>query len=319
MTSPLISVVTPAYNASGFIAETIRSVQKQSLTDWEHIVIDDGSTDDTVAVVEQNADKRLRLIRQENAGQSAAQNAGLAVAKGTRIVMLDADDLMLEGAFQRLSDALDACPEAVLAYGKSWLIDLDGNPCGVRQVLASRTVTIGLEDMLLQNPIVSGGAAMIRADVMRASGGFDPEIRMAQDWECWCRLATKGPFVAIGGKAVLEYRLHPLSVSRLDAQMPETSDLAIAKVFENPDVQALVPDERLARIRRRREGFGWYLAGVETLRLHQTGRARGLIWGSLKRDPMRWRAWVLFGLTCLGGVPDVIGKRIGIPPRKTNP
>jgi glycosyltransferase involved in cell wall biosynthesis len=319
MTTPLISVVTPAYNASGFIAETIRSVQNQSLTDWEHIVIDDGSTDDTVAVVEQVGDARLRLIRQENAGQSAAQNAGLAAAKGARIVMLDADDLMLDGAFRRLSDALDAFPRAVLAYGKSWLIDPEGYPSGARQILADGTEMIGLEDILHQNLIVSGGAAMIRAEVMRAAGGFDAEVRMAQDWECWCRLATKGPFAAIGGEAVLEYRLHPQSVSRLDAQMPENSELAISKVFENPDVQALVPPDRLARIRRKREGFGWYLAGVETLRLHQTHRARGLIWGSLKRDPMRWRAWVLFGLTCLGGVPDVIGKRIGIPPRKSEP
>ena len=318
MTSPLISIVTPAYNAVEYIAETIRSVQKQSLTDWEHIIIDDGSTDDTVAVAEQVGDARLRVIRQENAGQSAAQNAGLAAAKGARIVMLDADDLMLDEAFQRLSDALDAKADAVVAYGKSWLIDPEGRPSGVRQVLPEGIVMMGLEDILCRNRIVSGGAAMIRAEAMRAVGGYDPEIRMAQDWECWCRLATKGPFAAVGGKAVLDYRLHPTSVSRLDAQMPETSDLAISKVFENPDIQALVPPDRLARIKRKREGFGWYLAGVETLRLHQTARARGLIWGSIKRDPTRWRAWVLFALTCLGGVPDVIGTRIGIPPRNSS-
>ena len=315
MTAPLISVVTPAYNAGAFIAETIESVQKQSLSDWEHIVIDDGSTDNTVAEVERVADARLRLIRQENAGQSAAQNAGLAKARGARIVMLDADDLLLPGALQRLSDALDAHGSAVMAYGKSWLIDPEGQAIGARQVLAPGMRLVGLEELLVQNPIASGGAGMIRAEVMKRAGGFDPEIRMAQDWECWCRLATEGPFVALGGEAVLEYRLHPSSVSRLDAQMPETSELAIAKVFANPAVQAAVPAGRLARLRRRREGFGWYLAGLEALRLHQTARARRLIGGGLIRDPWRWRAWVLFALTFLGGVPDVIGRRIGIPPR----
>ncbi len=316
MTSPQISIVTPAFNAGAFIAETINSVQSQSLTDWEHIVIDDGSTDDTVAVVEGAKDDRLILIRQENAGQSAAQNKGLARARGARVVMLDADDLLRPEALVRLSAALDDHAEAVLAYGKSWLIDPKSKPIGTRQVLAFQSRRVGLEDLLIQNPIASGGAAMIRTEALRAVGGFDPEIRMAQDWECWCRLAVEGPFVAIGGAAVLEYRLHPMSVSRLDAQMPEKSDLAIEKIFSNPGVKANVPAARLLQLRRRSDGFRWYLAALETLRLHQTTRGRRLLWGSLKRDPFRWRAWVLLLLTCVGGVPHCVGKRIGIPARK---
>jgi glycosyltransferase involved in cell wall biosynthesis len=266
-------------------------------------------------VTEAVGDGRLQLIRQENAGQYAAQNVGIEVARGSRIVMLDADDILLPEALARLSLALDRHGDAVMVFGKSWLVDSEGRPSGSRPVSADAEVVWHVEDLLTRNPILSGGAAMIRTEAMRSVGGFDPDIRMAQDWECWCRLATLGPLVSIGGKAVLEYRLHPMSVSRLDAQMPEKSALAIEKVFSNPDIRAQVPEERLRKLRQRREGFGWYLAGLETLRLHQTARGRKLLWGSLLRDPLRWRPWVLFLLTCVGGVPDFVGRRIGIPPR----
>ena len=179
MSRPQISVLTPAYNASAFIAETIRSVQQQSLDDWEHVVVDDGSTDDTAAVVRAAGDGRLVLIRQENAGQSAAQNVALARARGRLVVMLDADDMLLPDAFARLSSALDARPDAVLAYGKAWLVDPAGAPIDARQVFADRPSDVALENLLERNLIVTGGATMIRADAMRAVGGFDPDIRMA--------------------------------------------------------------------------------------------------------------------------------------------
>jgi len=315
MSRPQISVLTPAYNASAFIAETIRSVQQQSLDDWEHVVVDDGSTDGTAAVVRAAGDGRLVLIRQENAGQSAAQNVALARARGRLVVMLDADDMLLPDAFARLSSALDARPDAVLAYGKAWLVDPAGAPIDARQVFADRPSDVALENLLERNLIVTGGATMIRADAMRAVGGFDPDIRMAQDWECWCRLAAHGAVVFIGGPAVLEYRLQPRSVSRTDALSPDTHRMAIDKVFGNPEIMAGISARRARVLRRRREGNAWYLAGIEALRAHDLPRARRLIRGGVWRDPWRWRPWVVFLAILPGRLPRFIGARIGVTAR----
>lgn len=315
MSRPQISVVTPAYNASAFIAETILSVQRQTLGDWEHIIVDDGSTDNTAEVVRAVGDERLVYVKQDNAGQSAAQNAGLARARGERLVMLDADDLLMPDAFERLKAGLDAEPDTVLAYGKAWLIDPAGTAIGTRQVHRDQPREVPLEKLLERNLIVTGGATMIRTAVMSEVGGFDPDIRMAQDWECWCRLAARGAVVFIGGSAVLEYRLHPQSVSRVDAIMPETQTAAIEKVFGNPEIMARIPRNRARSLRRRRVGNAWYLAGVEALRAHDLPKARRLVRGGLWRDPYRWRPWVIFLATLSGRLPRFIGSRIGVSDR----
>src|SRR5580700_5420680 len=96
---PLVSIITPVYNAARWLRETLDCVRAQTLTDWEHMLVDDGSTDDSVAVIEAavREDKRFRLIRTpQNAGPSNARNLALEAARGRYIALLDADDLWLE-------------------------------------------------------------------------------------------------------------------------------------------------------------------------------------------------------------------------------
>src|SRR5688572_9571182 len=95
--TPRVSVITPAYNAARFLRDTIASVRSQTTSDWELIIVDDGSTDETVAIVERYAleDPRIRLLRQANAGPSAARNHGMRAARGPFFAFLDSDDQWL--------------------------------------------------------------------------------------------------------------------------------------------------------------------------------------------------------------------------------
>jgi GT2 family glycosyltransferase len=125
---PLISIITPAFNRAHLIGETIKSVLRQTFTDWELIVVDDGSTDDTGAVVSRFNDARIRCLRQARAGATAARNHGLSQARGELILFLDSDDVMLPHSLGTLCATLAAHPEAGCAYGWAYFMDVHGEP-----------------------------------------------------------------------------------------------------------------------------------------------------------------------------------------------
>ena len=107
----MISVVIPLYNKEPIIEKTLKSVLSQDYSDFEVVVVDDGSTDNSVAIVESIGDPRIRLIKQENGGPSKARNTGVKNAKGEWILFLDADDELLPGALRMFYDAINSHPE----------------------------------------------------------------------------------------------------------------------------------------------------------------------------------------------------------------
>src|SRR2546423_3285778 len=116
---PLVSVVVPTYNYAGFITEALESLRAQTYQNWECIVVDDGSTDDTAEVVARFVERepRVRYLRQENQRQSVAKNTGLADARGRYVQFLDADDLIEPLKFERQVEFLEAHAEADIVYG----------------------------------------------------------------------------------------------------------------------------------------------------------------------------------------------------------
>lgn len=115
----MISIIVPSYNYGHLVAETIGSIQRQTYTDWEMIIVDDGSTDNTAAIVKERAaaDPRIRFFQQSNAGPSAARNLALREAKGDFIQFLDADDLLEPGKFSSQLAVFAGMPEADIVYG----------------------------------------------------------------------------------------------------------------------------------------------------------------------------------------------------------
>lgn len=227
-----VSIIIPAKNAALYICETIESALSQGETVAEVIVIDDGSTDDTAAIVRSICDRRVRLLANESAGVSAARNLGARTARGHWLLFLDADDRLRHGAVSTLTAAAEATPRAVLVYGDYDLIDGAGRRIGRRGLLQGRRKPSGdvLARLVRGNFIVNGGIMLVRADAFQASGGFDEALRYCEDWHCWCRLAAIGEFAFVPA-LLLDYRLHAANTMSAAVRSPRDFFPAVERVF----------------------------------------------------------------------------------------
>ena len=189
--TPLVSVVMPAFNVARFIADAVRSVLTQSLTDLELIIVDDGSTDGTLDRLEPFDDPRLRVVAQANAGSSAARNAGLRDASGYYVAFLDADDWWRRDKLQRHVDVLDAHPDVDLTFSRSQIVDEGGRATG----RTSRRVSgrVSFRQLLIENVVNNGSAVVMRRDALRRVGRFDTALRACVDLDLWLRVARLRP------------------------------------------------------------------------------------------------------------------------------
>ena len=220
----------------------------------EIIVVDDGSSDDTVAIVQAIGDPRLRLMTNDATGVSAARNLGAQRARGDWLIFLDADDRLRPGAVTTLLSAAEAAPRAVLAYGDYNTIDSAGRSIGRRDLLKGRRKPSGnvLERLAGGNFIVNGGIMLVRADAFRASGGFDVSLRYCEDWHCWCRLAALGDFAFVP-KLLLDYRLHTANTMSAAVRTPQDFLPAAARVFSDELILSRLPANAASRLRQQAE------------------------------------------------------------------
>lgn len=214
------SVVIAAYNTANTIGATIGSVLAQTRQDFELLIVDDGSSDNTAAVAAKFAsDSRVRILTQTNAGPSAARNRAIAVAKGKYISMLDSDDLWLPNYLAEMGRAFDENPEAGIAYASAWRLD-DITGRFFRETIAVRRghppgPTLPHEQFiaaLLKSNFISG-AVTVRRSVLEQVGGFDPMITHGEDYELWLRIVISGfmPVRIPGELAII--RIRPGSAS----------------------------------------------------------------------------------------------------------
>ena len=190
-----ISIIIPTYNSEKTIKETIASVQKQSFTDWELIIIDDGSEDNTVNVVREIDESRLRLFVYENGGVSVARNRGIAQSGGDYIAFLDADDLWDVDKLSSQIKALQLNPKAQVAYSWTNYIDESGKLLfsGPRFSYQGNV----LKQLLQRNFLLNASNILLRRDALKLVPGFDPEFTYAADWDFYLRLAKNFNFVLV--------------------------------------------------------------------------------------------------------------------------
>ena len=209
---PAVSVVIPTYSHRDLIGETLDSVFAQTFRDFEVIVLDDGSTDGTAELLRPLVDeRRIRYLRQENSGQAAARNRGLAEARGEFVAFLDDDDLWPREKLDWQVAALRQNPDAVLVYGEERHLHPDGRL--TRHILGQPPDGEVYAKFRLRNWITSPGQTLIRTDVLREIGGFDTSLWGADDWDLYIRLARRGPFV-FRPDVALHYRIHEGNASR---------------------------------------------------------------------------------------------------------
>ncbi|MCP5099544.1 MAG: glycosyltransferase, partial [Chloroflexi bacterium] len=206
-----VSVIIPSYNAEKTLADTLRCLQLQTFTEWEAIVIDDGSQDNTAVIAQTFAEKdeRIRLITQPNGGVSAARNHGLRVAQNDFLLFLDADDWISSDHLEEMTNALKVDTT------------LDAVQCGSMYVMPSGALVDNsyfIDDAQLFNTFARTCVFCIHACVIRRTlvldlGGFDDTLVTCEDWDLWQRAARTGARFGKVQKVMSMYRMRPGSAS----------------------------------------------------------------------------------------------------------
>lgn len=181
---PTVSIIVPCYNGARFVSETLQSVCDQTLTDWECIIVDDGSTDDSAAVVKPFLlDNRFRYLYQENRGLSEARNTGMRHATGEYLQFLDADDLLLPEKLASQIQFLEEHPSFALVATGFIRTSEAGKEIGRNTYPAGE-----IHSELLEEAKFVVHAALLRRNWAERVGEFEPTLRAAEDWDYWCRL-----------------------------------------------------------------------------------------------------------------------------------
>lgn len=210
MTTPLVSIVMPAYGHRTYILRTLDSVFRQTFKDYEIIVVNDGSPDDTATLLKPLARAgRITYLEQANQGQPTARNRGLAQARGRFIALLDDDDLWPEDKLEWQVNFLEQNPTVGVIAGVAQMIDEHERPGGRQDCHPSIT----FESLFNHNPIHTPGQTLIRADLLRSLGGFNPAIWGADDWDLWFRIIRRQEIV-MQDRLALYYRMHPTNASK---------------------------------------------------------------------------------------------------------
>jgi glycosyltransferase involved in cell wall biosynthesis len=219
MAAPLVSVIVPAHNAGSWLGHALDSILAQTLTGLEAIVVDDGSLDDTGAVISSycRRDTRVSGLSRSRAGVSAARNAGAAVARGKFVTFLDADDLWAPDKIERQLVEARSGTTAVLCALRRFTQDGDDvawlsttvPPEGRRGAAYLRTL------LFLHGSEMAGFCGCLAPlDAWRSTGGYDTSLSVAEDWDLWLRLARRVDFVTLSGEPLYFYRKRSGSVTK---------------------------------------------------------------------------------------------------------
>ena len=201
----------PVYNGALYLREAIDSILNQTYTDFEFLIINDGSTDDTEAIISSYSDKRIRLVNQKNAGVSAALNHGIQLAKGTYIARMDADDRCMPTRLEEQMLFLDTHPEYIMIGADADYMDKDGmfvfhysNTGHSNEEISKRVDWITCP--FLHSVVIYKKEAVI------AAGSYDENAYLFEDHFLWIKLIKMGK-VANLKKALISVRLNPSSVT----------------------------------------------------------------------------------------------------------
>jgi succinoglycan biosynthesis protein ExoO len=302
--NPAVSLVMANFNGARHLAEAVASAQRQILTDWELILVDDASTDDSVAIAEALAqsDPRIRILAQaRNRGPAAARNRALAAARGAWIAVVDSDDVMLPGRLERLLALAEA--EGVEIVADDQLIcgpDLGLGKPFMGKAMARRLARVDLKTFIdtsrpySRRPDLGFLKPLIRRDLIDRSGArYDEGLRIGEDFHFLAALMAAGGRLALTSEPLYLYRKHVASISHRF-----TPEILAALIAADRDFLAVLTDPAAARAMHRRiEGLKSWAVHEQVMAEAKAGRwleavraaaSRPHAWGLISR-PLRRR------------------------------
>ena len=257
--SPTVSVVVPTFNHAQFLHQALASVIAQTFQNWEAIIVNNFSTDDTINIVESFGEKRFRLINFHNNGVIAAsRNEGIRLSNGSVIAFLDSDDLWYPNKLEHCMPAFDAHAD-VVCHGEYWVSDRMQQ----RQILYGPQKNAQYSKLLYRGNCVSTSATLVRKDLLIEVGGFsvDLEYITAEDYDLWLKLAHRKSSFTFIPEVLGEFRQHQLSASS-SVERHLRSELAVITSHHKTNRTSI---GNVIRFRRRRAKV-FYSAGRTHMR-----------------------------------------------------
>jgi glycosyltransferase involved in cell wall biosynthesis len=287
MPSTSLSVVIPTYNRAEYLPMAMSSALAQQGVNVDVIIVDDGSTDETAAVVEQYRSywgERVRYIWQENSERSVARNHGMRYARGEFLAFLDSDDIWRPDHARLCLAALRSHPQAVAAYGEYGLMTADGRPIHNQVARPAGVGSQFLLDLCLKRLILHPTEVVLRRAAITSDELFDPEIPGAEDWLLWVELARRGDFVRVG-KPTVWMRAHPKGTFGAPREFTRSLMKAAEKVIATGLPSAVgIDGSQILAINQTHCAYAYYLSG-------ETRESRRLLWEALRSYPrVLWMA-----------------------------
>jgi glycosyltransferase involved in cell wall biosynthesis len=248
ISAPKVSVVIPAYNVPRYLEDALISIQQQSLADYEALIVDDGSIDDTAKVARSfcQRDSRFKLLQKKNGGLSSARNHGIRHARAPYIALLDGDDCYAPEKLANHVATLDAHPEMGVVYSASKIIRDDGRPTLLK--LSGKPIySDPLLALLCKNFVGHGSNAVFRKCIFEEAGEFDETLRSCEDVDYWLRVAALNTWQFYREPQALScYRVRPSGLSFNVAQMQQSNERVIESAYRrSPDkVGPMLPTAR---------------------------------------------------------------------------
>jgi glycosyltransferase involved in cell wall biosynthesis len=317
-----VSVILPAFNSAGFLAEAIESIYKRTVAPHEVIVVNDGSTDGTESLLRRlsaGLPPTFRWITQENRGSASARNLGIRLATGNFIAFLDHDDVWLPQKLARHVEQFEAQPELTLSFtamrvapyertddGSLRPLPIELQPSALSGAARADDGTVlgtaylqrdwssapegVLGTLMSQSPIGSLSTVMVRREAFDRVGGFSEDLRVADDWLMWLKMAAAGMRFGHIPEALVEYRWHLRNLS--GSHLMRMNDMTA--VFDEFLASNDLPRRIRKEVRLRRWCAHWHLiTAIEEARAGNGARARRHLYRAARAHPRSIRpGWI---------------------------
>lgn len=254
MRTPQIDVVMPVYNAEAYVADAVKSILRQSFTNFRLICVDDGSTDHSFDILTELAsnDQRMQIVRQQNTGVVRALNVGLSMCEAPLIARMDADDIAMPDRFSRQIEYLTANPNVVAVGTAILFMDTEAEPLQIEHFAPEHEGIIN--SMLCLKTGMAHASVMMRREAVQSVAGYRPEFEWVEDFDLWFRLAEKGRLANLSD-VLYCYRQHTSSVVwNTEKQRRERLLTLIRDAYAQRGQS--IPDSLVAKCRKRRSPGG---------------------------------------------------------------